>query len=143
MELFSEGIFRKYSKMEILDLKWMKWTYRCISCLFLGDFAGDKNYLESILEKLSVQTTLESKATKRVTDQTENALNYLIERRDFWSQQNPDYPDITNDFYENERKPSWKTSLKKTMRKRNGATSGHDLKNSICRMGIGLTNWFS
>ena len=107
----------------------MKWTYQNISCLFLGDFAGDKNYLESILEKLSVQTTLESKATKRVTDQTENALNYLIERRDFWSQQNPDYPDITNDFYENERKPSWKTSLKKTMRKRNHIPSQLELQN--------------
>ena len=122
--LFSRSIHKL--KIALLPIKMNEMN---ISCLLLGDFAGDKNYLESILEKLSVQTTLESKATKRVTDQTENALNYLIERRDFWSQQNPDYPDITNDFYENERKPSWKTSLKKTMRKRNHIPSQLELQN--------------
>ena len=85
---------------------------------FLGDLAGDKTYLESILEKLSVQTTLETSATKRVKVQAENALNYLIERRDFWSQQNPDYPEIVEDIFENERKPSWKTSMKRSIKRR-------------------------
>ena len=67
---------------------------------------------------MSFQTTLETSATKRVKVQAENALNYLIERRDFWAQQNPDYPEIDEETFENERKHSWQTSMKKCIKRR-------------------------
>ena len=50
--------------------------------------------------------------------QAENALNYLIERRDFWAQQNLDYPEIDEETFENERKPSWQNSMKKCIKRR-------------------------
>jgi hypothetical protein len=53
--------------------------------------APDKHYLEGILTKLSTQTHIDTPCHKQVTSKAQEALKYLIERRDFWSQQNPDY----------------------------------------------------
>lgn len=83
----------------------------------MGDLAPDKSYLESILEKLSFQTTLETAAKRKVKKEAENALNYLIERREFWAQQNPDYPELTPEMFEEDKK-SWRSSMKKTNKRR-------------------------
>lgn len=70
------------------------------------------------MSKLSIQTTLETSAKKKVKREAENALNYLIERREFWAQQNPDYPELTaEELEEDSSKSSWKLSAKKTMKR--------------------------
>ena len=80
--------------------------------------ASDKLYLETVLEKLDAQTTLNTSAKKKVKNEAENALSYLVERREFWAQQNPDYPGIGDDFYLPERRPSWRSSMKRCIRRR-------------------------
>ena len=45
---------------------------------FLGDLASDKYYLEGILNKLSSQTTLKTEARRKIKNEAEGALNYLI-----------------------------------------------------------------
>ena len=47
--------------------------------------------------------------------QAQEALNFLIERRDFWAQQNPDYPEIPEMVPETE-KPSWKHMVAKSIK---------------------------
>lgn len=80
--------------------------------------APDKSYLESILKQLSIQTTLDTACKRKVKKEAENALNYLIERREFWAQQNPDYPELTPEMFEEDKKASWRTSMKKTNKRR-------------------------
>ena len=70
------------------------------------------------MEKLDAQKTLDNSAKRKVKNEAENALTYLIERREFWAQQNPDYPVAGDDFYQPERRPSWRTSMKRSMTRR-------------------------
>ena len=71
---------------------------------FLDRLASDKYYLESIIEKVAPSTT-KSKSNKisnsnnsernniasnLIINEAQTALNFLEERREFWSQQNPD-----------------------------------------------------
>ena len=82
----------------------------------MGDLASDKHYLEDILDRLATHTTLKTPAQTKLQTEAEGALNYLIERRDFWAQQNPDYPDIAEEDVK--EKLSWKTSMLKCMKRR-------------------------
>ena len=84
---------------------------------FLGDLASDKYYLEGILTKLSTQTTLKTEARSKIKKEAQGALNYLIERRDFWAQQNPDYPEIPEEVIT--EKPTWKLGMQRMLKRRN------------------------
>ena len=68
---------------------------------FLDRLAADKYYLESIIEKVAPAPTKSksnksncvssnSVATNLIVNEAQTALNFLEERREFWSQQNPD-----------------------------------------------------
>ena len=68
---------------------------------FLDRLAGDKYYLESIIEKVApapaksksnknISFNSNSLATNLIVNEAQTALNFLEERREFWSQQNPD-----------------------------------------------------
>ena len=68
---------------------------------FLDRLAADKYYLESIIEKVAPAPTksksnksnsasINSVATNLIVNEAQTALNFLEERREFWSQQNPD-----------------------------------------------------
>ena len=59
---------------------------------FLGDLASDKFYLEDVLDKLDENKHLNNiHGCGKVRGKIRDTLGYLNERRDFWSQQNPDY----------------------------------------------------
>ena len=68
--------------------------------------AVDKHYLESIIEKVSPRQEKSKHsasrlnnatlATKLIVYEAQTALHFLEERREFWSQQNPDYPSKNN-----------------------------------------------
>ena len=49
--------------------------------------------------------------------QAQEALNFLIERRDFWAQQNPDYPEdpMTDEPVE---PTSWKSMVARTIQQK-------------------------
>ena len=93
---------------------------------FLGEMASDKQYLEGILHKLSSQKNLENPCQKKVKSQAQEALDYLIERRDFWAQQNPEYPDLQEEELYSKEKPSWRSVMAKCMKRRH---HGADTKN--------------
>ena len=68
---------------------------------FLQRLAADKYYLQSIIEKVSPapkkskssktsNQNNNSLATNLIVNEAQTALNFLEERREFWSQQNPD-----------------------------------------------------
>ena len=69
---------------------------------FLDRLAADKHYLESIIVKVSprpeksktgnTKLATTNLATKKIVYEAQTALNFLEERREFWSQQIPDYP---------------------------------------------------
>ena len=74
---------------------------------FLEALASDKKYLEGMLDKLSIPpggfgstkkkgfnkpVTYTNPATKCIVKEVKTALDFLEDRRDFWSQQKPDYP---------------------------------------------------
>ena len=62
---------------------------------FLGDLASDKFYLEDVLDKLGEHTILNNThGCENVRGKIGDTLVYLNERREFWSQQNPNYGDI-------------------------------------------------
>ena len=73
---------------------------------FLDRLAVDKHYLESIIEKVSPRQEKSKHsasrlnnatlATKLIVYEAQTALHFLEERREFWSQQNPDYPNKNN-----------------------------------------------
>ena len=45
--------------------------------------------------------------------QAEEALNYLIERREFWAQQQPEQPEFPEEINDIQKKPSWNTMVNK------------------------------
>ena len=47
--------------------------------------------------------------------QAEEALNFLIERRDFWAQQNPDYPEVVD---EPDEPATWKSMVAKAIQQK-------------------------
>ena len=68
---------------------------------FLDRLAADKYYLESIIEKVAhaptksksnknISVNSNNLATNLIVNEAQTALNFLDERREFWSQQNPD-----------------------------------------------------
>ena len=75
---------------------------------FLEALASDKYYLEGLIKKISlpnkskaassgVDTNL---ATQLIVSEAGNALGFLQDRREFWSQQKPDYPSKTKEKME-------------------------------------------
>ena len=80
---------------------------------FLEGLAYDKQYLEGIIKKLSptknkgmISNNNNNLATKLILKEAETALEFLKERREFWSQQKPDYP---SDHREVIEPPNWDT----------------------------------
>ena len=74
-----------------------------------------------MLPRDSTEQCLYSKSDKaaifwlfKIWFQALEALNFLIERRDFWAQQNPDYPEIPETGPEPE-KPTWKQMVAKSI----------------------------
>ena len=82
---------------------------------FLDRLAVDKHYLQGIIEKVS-PTQKKSKpkkidnnpATALIVSEAQDALDFLEERREFWSTQNPDYPNKQR-VPEEEKPKQWDT----------------------------------
>ena len=78
---------------------------------FLSQYAEDKKYLENLEGR--VEGWKEMGGVKK---EVEGALDFLQERRDFWSQQKPDYATCNKNTYKNMRKYSaWVSAITKVM----------------------------
>ena len=81
---------------------------------FLEALASDKQYLEGIIKKIN-RTNPKTKTTSHdvrkqlvshaIVSEAENALGFLQDRREFWSQQKPDYPTGPKESISS--KPKW------------------------------------
>ena len=86
---------------------------------FLEGLAKDKHYLEGLIKKVSpsnnkavVNNGSSNLATKVILNEAETALEFLKDRREFWSQQKPDYPKGPEEKKEAEsldKSPGWNT----------------------------------
>ena len=87
---------------------------------FLDRLAADKYYLESIIEKVAPAPTksksnknnsnnnMNNAATCLIVNEAQTALNFLEERREFWSQQNPDCKKLKDKpNQEHEKQQNW------------------------------------
>ena len=92
---------------------------------FLEALASDKQYLEGIIKKISLpksksSTTETNKhsVTQSIVSEAQNALGFLQDRREFWSQQKPDYPSGPKNKIHSEDKPKWNTLQSRVVSKR-------------------------
>ena len=92
---------------------------------FLEALASDKQYLEGIIKKINKTspktktTSLEVKkhlVTQSIVSEAEGALGFLRDRREFWSQQKPDYP--TGPKESISRKPKWNAVQNRLLQKK-------------------------
>ena len=90
---------------------------------FLEALASDKQYLEGIIKKISLPVTKSTAkdansnlATQSILVEAENALGFLRDRREFWSQQKPDYP--TGPKEKTEGAPKWIALQNRVVNKR-------------------------
>merc|ERR1719414_160018 len=67
---------------------------------FLSELATDKHYLEGLIKSLGDEKGSDAnRGTQGLVTELNSSLNFLNDRRDFWAQQQPDYPDdIKNSF---------------------------------------------
>ena len=94
---------------------------------FLEALASDKQYLEGIIKKISLPKSksmpMEANkhlATQSIVSEAQNALGFLQDRREFWSQQKPDYPSgpKKKDQESSESKPKWNAIQSRVVSKR-------------------------
>lgn len=90
---------------------------------FLEALASDKQYLEGIIKKISLPSRKSrakdaniNLATQSILIEAENALGFLEDRREFWSQQKPDYP--TGPQEKMETAPKWTSLQSRVLNKR-------------------------
>lgn len=92
---------------------------------FLDALALDKQYLEGIIKKVSStknksmsMETNKHLVTQSIVSEAQNALGFLQDRRDFWSQQKPDYPSGPKEKLHSESKPKWNAVQSRVASKR-------------------------
>ena len=90
---------------------------------FLEGLAPDKRYLEGMIKKLSapsgrskIKGPTTNLATKSILNEAEKALGFLEDRREFWSQQKPDYD--KGPAEEQKEPPKWNTIQLRMVNKR-------------------------
>ena len=92
---------------------------------FLEALASDKQYLEGIIKKIN-KTNPKSKSnqleinkhlvSQSIVSEAENALGFLQDRREFWSQQKPDYPSGPKESISS--KPKWNSLQNRLLHKK-------------------------
>ena len=92
---------------------------------FLEALAFDKQYLEGIIKKVSSpknksisMETNKHLVTQSIVSEAQNALGFLQDRREFWSQQKPVYPSGQKEKLDPESKPKWNKVQSRVVSKR-------------------------
>ena len=88
-----------YKLKDYMDMKEDKALKKKKDRKFLEALASDKQYLEGMIKKIALPVSKSTAkgansnlATQSILIEAENALGFLRDRREFWSQQKPDYP---------------------------------------------------
>ena len=111
-----------YKLKNYMDTKEDKLMKRKKDRKFLEALASDKQYLEGIIKKIALPSSKSSTkdansilATQSILIEAENALGFLQDRREFWSQQKPDYPSGPKEKAESA--PKWTTLQQRVVNK--------------------------
>lgn len=99
---------------------------------FLEALAADKQYLEGIIKKISSPKNKSISmdmnkhlVTQSIISEAQNALGFLQDRREFWSQQKPVHESGQKSKESSESKPKWNVVQSRVVSKQKTFIFGH------------------